>query len=611
MRVLILAMVFVTVYSQEHFIDVRELVRDTIDAIKEVANNETSASTLAVETSTKETATLVKADEGNDVYKSLLKLPADIMSRLAYGAGFVEPKKTTAGETKVAEKAREAEPSKQPQDDAPSSSSSFRTVEDEQVVATTTKVPGPAKIIDDDVFSISKLISATGNALREAHAQQAALAKQQEPVTLPPLVPLPQPLEMPSSLTATLPLQQSEVVYRPVVRDGKTVFEQIVLLKSADGTTKIISQNVYPTLPVPAVPEQKKMQITKKVSKSQDYGAPTFPPMVNVFDTFSSSTTQEPSTTTTTEEPTTTTEEPTTTEVVKPRRKSLPRRTINYMGKKVQDMHSRQFGAKTVQMTEPIDFETQREEVPNVLEKEGSLRVRTINRKRKYRKTLIKKVSPKEEQLDEAAIAEIPKKRRRVIRRKNIKKIEEVKEKKEIRRFPDLYDEQQQKIEVAPSVSPATEDFTEEFKDVDEVQQQVVAPQNDSPIVEKKVKKELTAAQEEAILDKEIHKRVLKRIQSARAHSAETETEEYDEQPSTTTTTTTTSAPAKRTKKRVLITRQQCLNLRSFARQFLFDSVAEFAKEHCLFIENYYPNLKCEKVERYISGCQRLVKDDE
>ena len=63
----------------------------------------------------------------------------------------------------------------------------------------------------------------------------------------------------------------------------------------------------------------------------------------------------------------------TTEETGKPRRKSLPRRKIHYLEKKTKDMHSRQFGAKTVQMSDPIEIQAQEEQEPvNVLQKEVS-----------------------------------------------------------------------------------------------------------------------------------------------------------------------------------------------------------------------------------------------
>ncbi|PIO73827.1 hypothetical protein TELCIR_04194 [Teladorsagia circumcincta] len=51
--------------------------------------------------------------------------------------------------------------------------------------------------------------------------------------------------------------------------------------------------------------------------------------------------------------------------------------------------------------------------------------------------------------------------------------------------------------------------------------------------------------------------------------------------------------------------RQHCLNIRTFARQFGTIDVDEFAQEHCAFIENYYPHLTCDKRSEYIAECQK------
>ncbi|VDL79335.1 unnamed protein product [Nippostrongylus brasiliensis] len=53
--------------------------------------------------------------------------------------------------------------------------------------------------------------------------------------------------------------------------------------------------------------------------------------------------------------------------------------------------------------------------------------------------------------------------------------------------------------------------------------------------------------------------------------------------------------------------RQQCLNIRTFARQFGTNDISEFTQEHCAFIENYYPELTCEKRNEYVAECKRYL----
>uniref|UniRef100_A0A9J2PTD8 CUT domain-containing protein n=1 Tax=Ascaris lumbricoides TaxID=6252 RepID=A0A9J2PTD8_ASCLU len=54
------------------------------------------------------------------------------------------------------------------------------------------------------------------------------------------------------------------------------------------------------------------------------------------------------------------------------------------------------------------------------------------------------------------------------------------------------------------------------------------------------------------------------------------------------------------------LTRQHCRNIRSFARQFGILNIRKFALANCVFIENHYPELKCDQIERYIDLCYEL-----
>uniref|UniRef100_A0A915EDD0 aECM cysteine-cradle domain-containing protein n=1 Tax=Ditylenchus dipsaci TaxID=166011 RepID=A0A915EDD0_9BILA len=53
------------------------------------------------------------------------------------------------------------------------------------------------------------------------------------------------------------------------------------------------------------------------------------------------------------------------------------------------------------------------------------------------------------------------------------------------------------------------------------------------------------------------------------------------------------------------VTEHHCQNIRSFARQFGTLDVEFFAKNNCRFIETYYPDLKCSKVNEYLAECQK------
>ncbi|KAE9556503.1 hypothetical protein FO519_000197 [Halicephalobus sp. NKZ332] len=60
----------------------------------------------------------------------------------------------------------------------------------------------------------------------------------------------------------------------------------------------------------------------------------------------------------------------------------------------------------------------------------------------------------------------------------------------------------------------------------------------------------------------------------------------------------TTPAPS-------VVTEHHCYNIRSFARQFGAKNVMEYAFTHCHYIENYYPDLKCENVKDYMAVCKQ------
>uniref|UniRef100_A0A0R3S6C1 BZIP domain-containing protein n=1 Tax=Elaeophora elaphi TaxID=1147741 RepID=A0A0R3S6C1_9BILA len=54
------------------------------------------------------------------------------------------------------------------------------------------------------------------------------------------------------------------------------------------------------------------------------------------------------------------------------------------------------------------------------------------------------------------------------------------------------------------------------------------------------------------------------------------------------------------------IFRRHCSNIRSLAQQFGFNSVKQYVMSNCVFIENYYPEFKCEEAEDSVEKCERL-----
>ncbi|MCP9266220.1 hypothetical protein DINM_021729 [Dirofilaria immitis] len=56
------------------------------------------------------------------------------------------------------------------------------------------------------------------------------------------------------------------------------------------------------------------------------------------------------------------------------------------------------------------------------------------------------------------------------------------------------------------------------------------------------------------------------------------------------------------------ISRHRCYNIRSLARQFGFTDIKQYVLSNCKFIENYYPEFKCENAEISTDKCLKLLK---
>ncbi|VBB34142.1 unnamed protein product [Acanthocheilonema viteae] len=54
------------------------------------------------------------------------------------------------------------------------------------------------------------------------------------------------------------------------------------------------------------------------------------------------------------------------------------------------------------------------------------------------------------------------------------------------------------------------------------------------------------------------------------------------------------------------IFRRDCYNIRSLAQQFGFTDLKQYVISNCAFIENYYPEFKCEEAEVSVNKCEQL-----
>lgn len=458
-RMRLVSLILCLAVVQAQYLDVKELMKDTLEAIQGLPRSQNST----------ERPVVPDRKNNNDIL-NLLKLPADIVKRLAQDVGYSEPKKAPLAAS---------QPTKEV--DAASEMRSFRTWEDaleedrKRIEDVRRETPTMAdQKAESDIFNIAKLISNTGQAIRAATTT--------------------------TTTTTSAPEVATDVLYKPVYKSGKIAYEQIVMKEG-----KVLARRFVEKLPI----LEEDASVVQK-TETNAFPAPSFPKMTESFPFLPVETT--PSFVT---EPTTTT---TTTSA--PKRLYGKRKLPGYLKMKKSSMHSRQFASKTVEMT-PVSLEgTFAEQEVDPAFKKG-ITIRSL-----------KKVQEEPED-----VTEPPKKRRKV---KKAKKTEE------IRKFTDLYQDEQRQTIVPPSAQRAPEEFSKEVESF-------VSGRRDQVV----------------------------------------------------TTTHATKVTKKLMRKRRRISRQKCHNIRSFSRQFLFDDVREFAVEHCAFIANYYPELTCDRVDVYMSTCQR------
>ncbi|CAD6194156.1 unnamed protein product [Caenorhabditis auriculariae] len=556
--------------SQQRLFDVKQLFRETMAAMSQIPSALENSTTTSDSNST-------SPKENNELAK-LLHLPS---------GHYPETPKIPA---------KEGKPEVEKKEIPTEARSSFKTWED--VVAEQKKLEkekeeekAPKKSLQDkkdgDFLSISRLIEEASKSLQAAAELRTA------------------PVLVSSTSTTTAPapenpsIEKAEILYRPVKQaDGKILYEQMMLVKSVDGKVRLISKpnpEFLPNLPT-ASPASFGDAIT---SLDGTYPAPTFPPMVNFFN----------------REPVTTTSAPATTPAV------VEQVTPKVTEKKLEISHkkhgkSRQYASKIVELNEPIHFGTsssaeeqseaeysseQRPMRRRLIKK--PLSIRTIEQLSQQQKAEAEENGKKDES------AQKPEKRRRFRTRKSHKKSKSSSSEESVTEAPK-----------APE--PASEHFSQKFSSLpSEAEKTKIVRRK---IIRKRILKRVKAASTESkessteAPPKPLRKVNISHKERRLSKSSEEplpkrlrlshETDSEEEQSKTSAEKIVLEKPKKIRKQRKLVTRPQCLNIRSFARQFAVENVREFAQEHCGFIENYYPELKCSMMDAYMTICEKYYE---
>ncbi|KAK5970246.1 hypothetical protein GCK32_000863 [Trichostrongylus colubriformis] len=245
--------------EEEHFLDVKQIVKGTIEAVANLPMPQQNNSNTTQE------------KEPEDFYR-IFQLPADIMKKIAEDAGYLDttPHTTTSGPWIVRRKV----PSSEEEDD------DQEGYEEEEEEKRKKKKKHSKK--DPTLISIRDILS---------KVDQVASTT---PVTIP-LPPIPIPSADPPPTIAALPVVESDTglthsnvrpqyAYQPILQpDGKTYYQQVLIVPG-----QVMSGGVVSSLNNPSSQKTSFIQERPLLPKSivqADYSvtAPTFPPQVEVF----------------------------------------------------------------------------------------------------------------------------------------------------------------------------------------------------------------------------------------------------------------------------------------------------------------------------------------
>ncbi|VDL83672.1 unnamed protein product [Nippostrongylus brasiliensis] len=264
------AMAAVSRAEEEHFLDVKQIVKGTIEAVAKLPIAPQNGSDGEGE------------KNPEDFYK-LFQLPADIMTKLAADAGYIEaPTTTTNGPWIVRRKVHKS-----------SEEQSFTQDESEEEEEEPRRRKKHRKTKDPTLISIRDILSRVG---QTTTTPAPVVTLSPAPEQHPP------PLRAPNANIASLPVVQSstdlsrsqvqpQYIYQPIVQpDGKTYYQQVLILPG-----QVLPGGSVPTLrptllhaDKSSFVQERPLQPKSIVQADYAMAPPTFPPPVEVFQRASS-----------------------------------------------------------------------------------------------------------------------------------------------------------------------------------------------------------------------------------------------------------------------------------------------------------------------------------
>ncbi|XGW28995.1 hypothetical protein V3C99_008643 [Haemonchus contortus] len=247
--------------EEEHFLDVKQIVKGTIEAVAKLPMAQQNNS--------------IEGQKDPEDFYRLFQLPADIMTKLAADAGYLDaPQTSTAGPWIVRRKVHRSTEEEEEED----RSRGYSEEEDEEKPRKRKKHHRN----DPTLISIRDILS-----------------KVDKPLSTTPLsMPLPpSPISSAESqrTIASLPIVESDTglahsnmqpqyAYQPVVQpDGKTYYQQVLIVPGQVMSSGAVSSLNSLSAQKSAFLQEQPLQPKSIVQADYSVTAPTFPPPINVF----------------------------------------------------------------------------------------------------------------------------------------------------------------------------------------------------------------------------------------------------------------------------------------------------------------------------------------
>ncbi|VDO67261.1 unnamed protein product [Heligmosomoides polygyrus] len=257
-RLLAVVVLVVSAAQEEHFLDVKQIVKGTIEAVAKLPIPQQNTSHE-------------EGEKNPDDFYRLFQLPADIMTKLAADAGYIDsPSTTTNGPWIVRRKVHKSSEDEQ----------SFTQDGSEEEPRRRRK---SKKNKDPTLISISDILS---------RVEQSSSSTPSPPAPMPAA---PSPQASATNSAASLPVVQSstdlsqshvqpQYIYQPIVQpDGKTYYQQVLLVPGKVLSSGAVSSLRNPSIEKSSFLQERALQPKSVVQADYSITAPTFPPPIDIF----------------------------------------------------------------------------------------------------------------------------------------------------------------------------------------------------------------------------------------------------------------------------------------------------------------------------------------